>query len=355
MQVGDTELQVSRMGSTANNITTDENTPQAPTDDHYDSLDGGSDGETWVFYRDRKEWSDITPVTQDDGPHAVVKIAYTDGFSDVYDYFRAVVVKGELSERALYLTEDAINMNAANYTVWQFRRKILRHLGSDLEQELAFCREMIEMNPKNYQVWHHRRVIVEWLGDGSKELKLTEIIFSQDAKNYHAWEHRQWALKTFKLYDGELDYVNRLLEEDVRNNSAWNQRHFAITQTTGFTKEVIQREVEYTKAAITKVVDNESPWSYLRGVVQHCEGGLGSVGELWEWCQKMHDEGQCSPHLLTFMLDLMEDQMERQPDLRPTLLKRCLEVCESLATKHDKIRREYWRYIERNLSHRFGV
>ena len=33
------------------------------------------------------------------------------------------------------------------------RRKILRHLGSDLEQELNFCREMIEMNPKNYQVW----------------------------------------------------------------------------------------------------------------------------------------------------------------------------------------------------------
>lgn len=53
----------------------------------------------------------------------------------------------------------------------------------------------------------------------------------------------------------------------MRNNSAWNQRHFTITQTTGFTKEVIQREVEYTKAAITKVVDNESPWSYLRGSV----------------------------------------------------------------------------------------
>lgn len=71
--------------------------------------------------------------------------------------------------------------------------------------------------------------------------------------------------------------MHQLLEEDVRNNSAWNQRHFTITQTTGFTKEVIQREVEYTKAAITKVVDNESPWSYLRGLV-NAEHRLGFVG-----------------------------------------------------------------------------
>ncbi|KAG0717201.1 Protein farnesyltransferase/geranylgeranyltransferase type-1 subunit alpha [Chionoecetes opilio] len=340
------------MGSTAKT----EDTPrQAPAEDQDDGQDGSSDGEAWVLYRDRKEWADVTPVPQDDGPNAVVKIAYTDGYSDVYDYLRAVVKKGELSERALYLTEDAINMNAANYTVWQYRRKILKNLASNLEQELNFCREMIEMNPKNYQVWHHRRVIVEWLGDGTKELRLTEIIFSQDAKNYHAWEHRQWALRTFKLFEGELDYVDRLLEEDVRNNSAWNQRHFAITQTTGFTAEVIQREVGYTKAAIAKVADNESPWSYLRGVVQHCEGPLGGVGELGAWCQTLHDDGQRSSHLLTFMLDLMEDQMERQPDERPSLLKRCIEMCESLATEHDKIRREYWRYIERNLSHRFGA
>ncbi|XP_071549582.1 protein farnesyltransferase/geranylgeranyltransferase type-1 subunit alpha isoform X3 [Panulirus ornatus] len=310
-----------------------------------------SDEETWVFYKDREEWADVTPVPQDDGPHAVVKIAYTDAFTDVYDYFRAVMANGELSERALYLTEDALNMNAANYTVWQYRRKILKHLGSDLEKELTFCREMIEMNPKNYQVWHHRRVIVEWLGDASKELKLTEMIFNQDAKNYHAWEHRQWVLKTFILFDGELDYVDRLLEDDVRNNSAWNQRHFAIAQTTGFTQEVIEREVDYAKNAIKKVVGNESPWSYLRGVVQHCDGGIGSVGNLEQWCQQMYDAGQRSPHLLNFMIDLMEDKMEREVSTRQDILKQTLEMCESLATEHDKIRREYWRYIGRNLCH----
>ena len=44
----------------------------------------------------------------------------------------------------------------------------------------------------------HRQVIVDWTQDPSKELRLTEIVLSQDAKNYHAWQHRQWVMKKFR-------------------------------------------------------------------------------------------------------------------------------------------------------------
>lgn len=55
---------------------------------------------------------------------------------------------------------------------------------------------------------------------------------------------RQWVLMEFGLWDGELDYVSQLITEDVRNNSAWNQRYFVITNTTGFSDDVIAREIK---------------------------------------------------------------------------------------------------------------
>ena len=213
------------------------------------------------LYRERAEWSDIVPITQDDGPNPVVAIQYSDQFRDAMDYFRAVLAKNELSARALSLTEDVIHLNAGNYTVWAFRRAVIDAIGRDWAEELLWVSGLAESNPKNYQIWQHRRSCLEKCGTeeglGQAEIDfLNEFLTSdemEDAKNYHAWAHRQWVVRTYNLWQGEYGIIEELLDADVRNNSAWNQRYFVVSNTTDMSLSVRQGEVEWALAKATLV------------------------------------------------------------------------------------------------------
>ncbi|KAJ8917977.1 hypothetical protein NQ315_011430 [Exocentrus adspersus] len=299
----------------------------------------------YLLYRNRKEWKDVTPVKQDDGEEPVVSIDYSEAYEDCYDYFRAVLKNKEISERALELTRSASRFNPANYTVWQYRREILKGLDKDLHEELDVIQEIILKQSKNYQVWHHRKVLIEWLKDPSKEKYLTEKVLAKDAKNYHAWQHRQWVIKTFNLYEGELEYIDTLLSDDIRNNSAWNQRYFVINNTTGFTEEVLSREIDYTLFNIKAVTENESAWNYLRGLLLHDKGGLSKNEKVTEFCEELYKSGNRSPFLLAVLVDMCYEQVNEAGGDSVYTLERAKQLCNDLATKYDTIRAKYWQYM----------
>ncbi|KAJ3627028.1 hypothetical protein MTP99_014436 [Tenebrio molitor] len=305
---------------------------------------------TFQLYKDRKEWKDVTPVPQDDGDQPIVAIDYTEQFKDVFDYFRAILQSGEKSERALKLTKDAAALNPANYTVWQYRREILKALNKDINEEMNFIEKIIVYNqPKNYQVWHHRKILVEWVQDASKEKYLTETVLAKDAKNYHAWQHRQWIIKTFNLYDGELEYVDSLISDDIRNNSAWNQRYFVIMGTTGFTDEVLDREIDYALASIKVVTENESAWNYLRGVLLHDKCGLSHNIKVTNFCEELYNSGNRSPFLLALIVDMCSEQVSQGTDDPRYNVERAKSLCSELAEKYDTVRAKYWNYMAESV------
>ncbi|XP_045769835.1 protein farnesyltransferase/geranylgeranyltransferase type-1 subunit alpha [Maniola jurtina] len=311
--------------------------------------DSGDSDISWVFYKDRPDWSDITPVPEDDGPTPVVVIAHSEKFEDVYDYFRAVLQKNEISERALHLTKDAVELNPANYTVWQYRRDLLKELNTNLRSELDYVESVIKQSPKNYQVWHHRRVLVEWLQDSSLELELTGDALIQDPKNYHAWQHRQWAMKTFGLFDNEMDFVDNLISDDVRNNSAWNQRYFVMNNHHGWSDLNVQREICYTLDKIKFVKNNESAWNYLRGVLLHDKRGLGGNAVVLSFCEELFKNRCRSPYLLAFIIDICDEAIKKGETNSIYCADRAIELCQALSSKYDKIRSKYWNYLSENF------
>ena len=304
-----------------------------------------------------REFSDINPIGQDDGPHPVCSIKYSDEYSALMGYFRACLATEELSERVLRLTMGVIETNPANYTAWHYRRKCLVALNKDLAEELYFTTSIGGENPKNYQIWYHRRAILEDLSgtleDARMELDYVAGVLAEDSKNYHAWSHRQHLLTTYGLWDGEIDFVCCKIDEDIRNNSAWNQRWFAVhgvARERGEGAYQARTEVEYALAKAEMDCFNESPFKYIEGILTECwttpeavsessEEVAGLVELVKQSAAAMKDKG--SPHVHSVLVEIFE---------REGKLDEARELCGELKDKVDVIRAKYWSYRMERIS-----
>ncbi|KAD4384159.1 hypothetical protein R6Q59_011859 [Mikania micrantha] len=326
-------------------------------------MDSDEDERKPVPLSRRPEWSDVTPVPQNDGPNPVVPIAYSEEFAEIMGYFRAVYLVDERSLRSLHLTAQVIYINAGNYTVWQFRRLILEALNADLHGELEFVEQLASKNSKNYQLWHHRRWVAEKLGTeaAGRELEFTKKIFSSDAKNYHAWSHRQWVLLNLGGWEDELAYCNELLEDDIFNNSAWNQRYFVITRHPGLggIEATLDSEVDYTIKSILVKPENESPWRYLRGLYKNNMQLFVTNPKVSTLCLNVLTSKVNPVFALSLLLDLISNGFEPSQDLKNAIegvipesnnqdSNISVKICTILEII-DQMRVNYWMWRKNNL------
>ncbi|ORX55357.1 hypothetical protein BCR36DRAFT_321389 [Piromyces finnis] len=292
-------------------------------------------------------WADVERTYQDEGPFEIMPIAYSIEYKEKMDILRTLMKNNEKSERALKLTEDIIALSPSNYVIWKYRQEIIKELNVDLKGELNLFVEYAEENPKCYQLWHHRQVIIEKLNDPLDELQFIHDMLQYDSKNYHAWTYREWIVRHFNLWDEEIKFSDTMIKDDDRNNSAWNYRFFILTEKPDNDIEaVLKDEIEYAKQKINFDPTNQSPWMYLKGIIEKSKYKLADFAdELLPFCENLQ---KIEPYKYALEYQLYtnesilktlnsEKEQEQQKDI-------CRTICSKLE-ECDKIRKKYWKYV----------
>lgn len=59
-------------------------------------------------------WKDITPIDEFSNEVNVLQIDYSDKLREINDYFRAILAKNEISQRAFELTNEVLKVKNKN-------------------------------------------------------------------------------------------------------------------------------------------------------------------------------------------------------------------------------------------------
>ena len=99
----------------------------------------------------KQVWHDVEPIPQYEGGLApIAPIHYSEEYTTIMGYFRAVLKSREISQRAYQLTGKVINVAAGNYTAWHYRRVLIDELKISLIEEMDYLRKIGPKFEKNY-------------------------------------------------------------------------------------------------------------------------------------------------------------------------------------------------------------
>ncbi len=75
------------------------------------NISQNSEEDIFISFKNRDDlWKDITPIDEFSKEVNVLKIDYNDEIKEINDYFRAILKKNEISQRAFYLTTELLEV-----------------------------------------------------------------------------------------------------------------------------------------------------------------------------------------------------------------------------------------------------
>lgn len=156
---------------------------------------------------------------------------------------------------------ELLTRNPEYYTVWNYRRRVLRHhfsqagapnnenadlaVGQLIKNDLQFLIPLLRSFPKCYWIWNYRL----WLLDEARrllslsearriweeELALVSKMLTLDSRNFHGWGYRRFVVETLNqlasaeesqasMTQKEFEYAKKMISANLSNFSAWHYR-----------------------------------------------------------------------------------------------------------------------------------
>ncbi|KAK6459189.1 geranylgeranyltransferase type I alpha subunit [Scheffersomyces xylosifermentans] len=303
-------------------------------------------------------FDDVETVKINEETPQLCQILYDDEYKHTIGILLGLLQIREYSERALYLTEKALELLASHYTIWIYRYDILVHLNKDLFEELDWCEQVALENEKNYQIWNYRQLIITRIlattdesskkkFDPHREFPILQSMLESDPKNHHVWSYRMWLVKKFNLFkdDRENEFVNKCISADLWNNSAWSHRFFLkFSQEKDIPEETFATEKVYVQDYIIESPQNPSTWNYLTGIYKKYNK---SIVDLEDFCLKFVDiEKIDDPNYVksSFAIELLAKIFVKQQKNEASI-----QLYDILGSKYDPIRSNYWDYEKKKL------
>ncbi|KAJ5585534.1 uncharacterized protein N7459_005334 [Penicillium hispanicum] len=170
------------------------------------------------------------------------------------------VAEHDYTTETLEKISDLLSRNPEYYTVWNYRRRVLRHQFAEIgesaqedaaspalqliKDDLLFLIPLLRSFPKCYWIWNYRL----WLLDEARrllpvsesrqiwqeELTLVSKMLTLDSRNFHGWGYRRLVVETLKqlgtpdeatsMTQKEFEYAKKMIGANLSNFSAWHYR-----------------------------------------------------------------------------------------------------------------------------------